>query len=662
MVLALTSATSSREPSARTRLIMRVSGGATCFVALLAFFGLSSSSAPDRSFPIWGSSYAAWASRILLGLVLVTLTSKCSRLTRGLRLVSTSAILILGWASCLAPQPFGTPLYISPLTSVTLVCFALAALLIESEFQLALNFAPWLAFAGVLVNSVTLLGYIYNASPLYGGAQGAVGISGAATSILLGFGFLAAAGPERAPSRWVAGDSVSAQLLRGVLPVTCMAMLLGEVLSDLIRGGERTELALQDALQTFFATLFISGVVFFLARRVGQRLDRAEQGRDRAEAALSAMNNSLTETVRERTVELEELNKDLRSEIAGRREIENRLRESEAKNNALLTALPDWIFRLRNDGTILDFRAPRENSAPVDDLSDPFHAALAAKLSHWIRQNPQMRPQETMDFSLPSEGATYEARFVRTGQSEILAVIRDISELARLEREVLEANVREQRRIGEELHDGLGQQLTAVAFMSKVLELELAERNLIQANQAAEIGRQISGAIGTLRALARGLFRYELGSGSLYEALQDLVSAADASFRVQCTLDADRSIVLPDRTADLHLYRISQEAITNAVKHGKAKKIHLELKREGSKIVFRVQDDGSGAPLALHANTNGCSGAGIGLRTMEFRTRRLGGRFGIESRPGKGTLITCTLPDTSNSPECQPQIQLPLFD
>jgi len=437
--------------------------------------------------------------------------------------------------------------------------------------------------------------------------------------------------------------------------------LLGEVLSDLIRGGQAPELAVQDALQTFFATVFISAVVFFLARRVGHRLERAEQARDRAEAALSALNNSLTQTVQERTAELEELNKDLRSEVAGRREVENKLRESESKNNALLTALPDWIVRLRNDGTILDFRAPRDNCAPTANLSDPFHAALAARVSNWIRQNPQMRPQETMDFSLPSEGATYEARFVRTCQSESLVVIRDISELARLEREVLEANVREQRRIGEELHDGLGQQLTAVAFMSKVLELELAERNLMQAHQAARIGREISGAIATLRALARGLFRYELGSGSLFDALQDLVSAADASFRVQCTLDADRSITLPDRTADLHLYRISQEAITNAVKHGKAKNIHLELKREGSKIVFRVHDDGSGAPVALHANG---AGAGMGLRTMEFRTRRLGGRFGIESRPGKGTLITCILPDTSTptSTECQSHIQLPLFE
>src|SRR4029079_17662099 len=130
---------------------------------------------------------------------------------------------------------------------------------------------------------------------------------------------------------------------------------------------------------------------------------------------------------------------------------------------------------------------------------------------HWIRQNPQMRPQETMDFSLPNEGATYEVRFVRTCQSEILAVIRDISELSRLEREVLEANVREQRRIGEELHDSLGQSLTAIGFLSKILEIELREQNLPQAQQAAEIGREIRSGIATLRNLARGLFRYELG-------------------------------------------------------------------------------------------------------------------------------------------------------
>jgi len=163
----------------------------------------------------------------------------------------------------------------------------------------------------------------------------------------------------------------------------------------------------------------------------------------------------------------------------------------------------------------------------------------------------------------------------------------------------------------------------------------------------------------SLRSLAQGLFRYELGSHSLADALQDLATAADSNFRVQCTVQADRSIVLADRTADLHVYRISQEAITNAVKHGNAKKINLELRREGSRIVFQIRDDGAGASLeALASGRNG-----IGLRTMEFRARRLGGRFSIESHPGKGTSITCILPDSSASPqpECDDQKQMVLI-
>ena len=129
--------------------------------------------------------------------------------------------------------------------------------------------------------------------------------------------------------------------------------------------------------------------------------------------------------------------------------------------------------------------------------------------------------------------------------------------------------------------------------------------------------------------------------------MQNLAAATDLNFRVQCTLDADRSIAFPDRSADLHVYRICQEAITNAVKHGNAKKIKIELKRQESKILFQVRDDGTGAPLEALANGSN----GIGLRTMEFRTRRLGGRFSIESCPGTGTSITCTLPDHSASPQ-----------
>jgi signal transduction histidine kinase len=158
----------------------------------------------------------------------------------------------------------------------------------------------------------------------------------------------------------------------------------------------------------------------------------------------------------------------------------------------------------------------------------------------------------------------------------------------------------------------------------------------------------------TLRTLARGLFRYELGSGSLVGALQELANAADSNYRVECTLEADGNIALPDRTADLHLYRISQEAITNAVKHGGARKIQIQLKRHAGQIIFRVEDNGSGAPVAAGSR-------GVGLRTMEFRTRRLGGRFAIESRPGKGTSIICTLPEACPPAERPCQKQLVLF-
>ncbi len=622
-------------------------------LATLAFLTPYGHFGTPTSAVMWGNSLAAWLSRFLLGLTLATLDSERSASVRYGRQLIAVSIISLGVASALAPQEVGSVFYIPGLSAVTVTSFALATALLDTEYTFVGALIPWLALAGIVLNAVTLLGYLYDATPLYGGISGAVGICSATASVILGVGFLAAAGPHRVPLRFLMGPSVSARVLRSILPLTCGAMLLGEIVSDLLRGGSREGFAVQDALQTFFATVFIGGVVIVLARRVGKKLDHAESERDTAQAALAHINNTLAETIDARTKELQRANLELHSEIARRMEIERALRESEAKSSALLSALPDWSFRLSADGKILDARTPREsNSSECPDLP----TILSQKVSDWVCQNPRFSSHETVDFSLPADNSTYEARYVRTSEGEILAVIRDISELARLEREVLEGNIREQRRIGEELHDSLGQPLTAVGFLSKILEIELRDQNLPQAQQAAEIGRQITAGIATLRSLARGLFRYELGPHSLVDALQDLACGADTNFRVECTLQADRSIILPDRSADLHLYRISQEAITNAVKHGNATKIKIELKRDRGRIIFQIRDDGAGAPL--EALTNGSKG--IGLRTMEFRTRRLGGRFSIESRPSKGTTITCNLPDFSASThiECDKQKQL----
>lgn len=602
---------------------------------------------------LWGVSQSAWVARLLICLSLASLSVPHSGYLRAIRILASLHILTLGFCGMAVPAAPSNPLYIPFLSAITLFSFALALLCLETRVNAAVAAVPWLALGGIVLNATTLLGYLYHSSPLYGGVAGTVGITSASASLLMGFALMASAGSHRLPLRLLAGGSITAQLLRSLLPVTCGAMLLGELLSDFLRGDRGGSSTVQDALQTLISTIFITGVVLVFARRVGRRLEFAERERQRAEDALSAINSSLSETVARRTSELQLLNDELRKEIINRRAIEQALRESESKNVALISALPDWIFRLRTDGTLLDLRCPRSQNVPGNfQLLEKMPAGLADQIVSWVRQNQKIETGETVSLRFPEQDTTYEARFVPAGDAEILAVVRDISEITRLEREVVEANIREQRRIGEELHDGLGQQLTAIAFIAKLLELELNERKMEEpAAQASAIGKQLSGAIGAIRALSRGLFRYELGSDSLVTALQELASLADKNFQVQCTLDADSTIDLSDRAADLHLYRITQEAISNAVKHGHAKNISLQLKRDGPRIIFTIRDDGDGCDQIKEQDN------GIGLRTMEYRTRRLGGRLGIESSPGHGTVITCTLPDPAINPPTWDQTQ-----
>src|SRR6185369_13151581 len=113
--------------------------------------------------------------------------------------------------------------YIPSFSAVTLASLALATVLLDTEYVAVQGMVPWLALAGLILNAVTLLGYLYDATPLYGGLSGTVGVCSAGTSLVLGVGFLAAAGPHRAPLRLLMGQSVSAQVLRSILPVTCGA-------------------------------------------------------------------------------------------------------------------------------------------------------------------------------------------------------------------------------------------------------------------------------------------------------------------------------------------------------------------------------------------------------------------------------------------------------
>ena len=148
-------------------------------------------------------------------------------------------------------------------------------------------------------------------------------------------------------------------------------------------------------------------------------------------------------------------------------------------------------------------------------------------------------------------------------------IVRDITERKRLEKEILEISDREQRRIGQDLHDDLCQTLAGIELMSEALEEKLAAKSRQESVQAAHIAERVQRAIEQTRMLARGLSPLEMESTGLMAALSELASNTQQHFSIRCVFEVSRSVMLDDAAAATHLYRIAQEAISNAIKHGK---------------------------------------------------------------------------------------------
>lgn len=219
----------------------------------------------------------------------------------------------------------------------------------------------------------------------------------------------------------------------------------------------------------------------------------------------------------------------------------------------------------------------------------------------------------------------------------VTAAYRSNEQRKRLEREILDISVREQRRIGQDLHDGLGQRLTGIAFLSKALAQKLAAKSWPDAADAAEIEKLINATIEQARHLAKGLHPTALVTGGLQVALEELASTTEQLFDVSCVLTADRAASLPDDVAT-QLYYMAQEAVTNAVKHGKAGNITLALRATGDTTTLAVEDDGMGFPA------DGERAQGMGLHIMRYRAGIIDGSLDIRRRPDGGTVVLCSFP------------------
>ncbi len=227
---------------------------------------------------------------------------------------------------------------------------------------------------------------------------------------------------------------------------------------------------------------------------------------------------------------------------------------------------------------------------------------------------------------------------VLIGQRRLFTgIVRDLTDRKRLERQILEISDREQRRIGQDLHDGLGQQLAGIGFLSKSLELRLTKKTVAESADARQIARLVSEAIAQARGMAHGLHPVDLSATGLMSALRELALTVENTFRIACTFKCEEPVLLSDEAVGTHLYRITQEAVNNAIKHGKAKHIRIVLIRAGDTITVSVRDDGIGFPEVLPEKK------GMGLQTMRYRAALIGATLSVLRLPTGGTRVDCAL-------------------
>jgi signal transduction histidine kinase len=218
------------------------------------------------------------------------------------------------------------------------------------------------------------------------------------------------------------------------------------------------------------------------------------------------------------------------------------------------------------------------------------------------------------------------------------ALHNEMQERVRLEEEILGISEREQRRIGHDLHDSLCQHLTGVALAGEVLSEQLAAKSLPEAKAIDRIVEMVESAIELTRTLARGLHPIELQGEGFTDALRELVANITEGFKTPCVFEFDGPVEIGEPGVAIHLYRIAQEAITNAVKHSKAKKIVVRLEADDG-VTLTIRDDGVGLP------ENPPGGKGMGLRIMAYRASVIGAVFKLEGLSPCGTRVTCQLPD-----------------
>jgi len=342
-------------------------------------------------------------------------------------------------------------------------------------------------------------------------------------------------------------------------------------------------------------------------------------------------------------------------DVTDRKLAEEALQESEEMYKTLLRTSPDAVTVVDLEGNIIELS---EKALEIYGLGSA-EEALGRSAFHFIapeslgdaRKNYQNFRDGRAEFIkseytlLRKDGTRFigevNASFIRDAGGKPKAIVtntRDVTDRKQLEKELAEATVREQRRIGQDLHDGLGQHLTGIAFLSRALERVLEEQGSPAAPQAGKIVQLVNQAITQTRSLARGLCPVGLEAHGLMSALREMAANVEDVFGISCTLRCDDNMLIHDNTVATHLYQIALEAVNNAVKHGQAREIIVTLGPENNHLVLKVRDDGVGLPSRPKP------GRGMGLHIMRYRAGLINGTIDIQPANGGGTVVSCSFP------------------
>jgi two-component system CheB/CheR fusion protein len=343
----------------------------------------------------------------------------------------------------------------------------------------------------------------------------------------------------------------------------------------------------------------------------------------------------------------------LAQDVTELRENEHLQRAQKLRIRAIVDTVSDAILTINEEGVIQDVNTAALHifDYPADEMLGKFVSSFIVEpkaiekaptvtsfVTQWQPDSNAYRyviGQTRGGRRFPIEGSIREIEH----SGIYVIVLRDQSLQRQLEREIIETSTLEQEHIGREIHDGLGQELTAVTMLAVSLQGKLERAHI--ADFAPDIQRlveQLQRTLAETRSLSAGLSPIDIGPDGLLDALSTLAERVQSTADIPCHIVASGTVgSLPETTAT-HLYRIAQEAINNAVKHAKPARIEVQLRNDADNIYLSVSDDGRG----LQPKRSGREK--LGMHIMRYRASIIGGHLEIASSPGVGTVVRCILP------------------